>query len=199
MYPICWYTAACRKDSILWQLADICEKLRNGEESRDALRGRVFRQVKKLLTVSTDFAFDKNLWQNYLTFLLITNENPFSLVCEKMGAQDGTVNVFVKHDFEMFRNLFHYDFSWLEKELSVDCFTHLTHYHAIRKKELMYNKNVSEKVRSLSEKLAEARDAEEFFAHVTDFYRDYGVGMFGLNKAFRIAENEERKCPFPPY
>ena len=56
------------EDSILWQLADICEKLRNGEESRDALRGRVFRQVKKLLTVSTDFAFDKNLWQNYLTF-----------------------------------------------------------------------------------------------------------------------------------
>ena len=186
------------EDSILWQLADICEKLRNGEESRDALRGRVFRQVKKLLTVSTDFAFDKNLWQNYLTFLLITNENPFSLVCEKMGAQDGTVNVFVKHDFEMFRNLFHYDFSWLEKELSVDCFTHLTHYHAIRKKELMYNKNVSEKVRSLSEKLAEARDAEEFFAHVTDFYRDYGVGMFGLNKAFRIAENEDGSVRFLP-
>ena len=92
----------------------------------------------------------------------------------------------------------HYDFSWLEEALSVDCFTHLTHYHAIQKKELMYNKNVSEKVRSLSEKLAACADGEEFFTHVTDFYRDYGVGMFGLNKAFRIAENEDGTVRFLP-
>ena len=30
------------EDSILWQLADICEKLKNQTESKDALRGRVF-------------------------------------------------------------------------------------------------------------------------------------------------------------
>ena len=74
------------EDSILWQLADICEKLKDGTETKAALRGRVFHQVKNLLTVATDYAFDKNLWHNYLTFLLITNENPFSLVCEKMGG-----------------------------------------------------------------------------------------------------------------
>ena len=186
------------EDSILWQLADICERLKNGTESRDALRTRVFGQVRNLLAVATDYAFDKNLWHNYLTFLLITNENPFSLVCEKTGAQEGSVNHFVKHDFEMFRKLFDYDFSWLEKELSIDCFTELTHYQAIRKKELMYNKNVSEKVRTLSEALETAADAEEFFRHVTDFYRDYGVGMFGLNKAFRIAENGDGTVRFLP-
>ena len=120
------------EDSILWQLADICEKLKDGTETKAALRGRVFHQVKNLLTVATDYAFDKNLWHNYLTFLLITNENPFSLVCEKMGAQEGTVNNFVTHDFDMFKELFDYDFSWLEKELSIDCFTQLTHYQAIR-------------------------------------------------------------------
>ena len=186
------------EDSILWQLADICARLKNGTESRDALRTRVFGQVRNLLAVATDYAFDKNLWHNYLTFLLITNENPFSLVCEKTGAQEGSVNHFVKHDFEMFRKLFDYDFSWLEKELSIDCFTELTHYQAIRKKELMYNKNVSEKVRTLSEALETAADAEEFFRHVTDFYRDYGVGMFGLNKAFRIAENGDGTVRFLP-
>ncbi|MBR6616095.1 MAG: AAA family ATPase, partial [Lachnospiraceae bacterium] len=186
------------EDSILWQLSDICEKLKNGSESKDALRTRVFGQVKNLLTVATDFAFDKNLWHNYLTFLLITNENPFSIVCEKMGAQEGTVNCFVKHDFEVFMKLFDYDFSWIEEALSIDCFTHLTHYQAIRKKELMYNKNVSEKVRALSEKLETAKDADEFFTFVTDFYKDYGVGMFGLNKAFRIAENADNSVRFLP-
>ena len=137
------------EDSILWQLSDICMRLKDGSQDRDVLRTRVFGQVKNLLSVSTDYAFDKNLWQNYLTFLLITSENPFSLVCEKVGAQDGTVNIFVKHDLEMFRQLFHYDFSWMEEALSIDCFYHLTHYKAIRKKELMYNRNVSEKVRAV--------------------------------------------------
>jgi len=186
------------EDSILWQLADICEKLRDGTVSRDVLRTRVFKEVKKLLTVATDYAFDKNLWHNYLTFLLITNENPFSLVCEKMGAQDGTVNNFVKHDFDAFRQLFDYDFSWVEEALSIDCFTHLTHYKAIRKKELMYNKNVSEKVRTLSEKLENSASTEEFFEHVTDFYKDFGVGMFGLNKAFRINGHEDGTIEFLP-
>ena len=104
----------------------------------------------------------------------------------------------MKHDFETFMKLFDYDFSWLEEALSVDCFTHLTHYKAIRKKELMYNKNVSEKVRTLSEKLENARDSEEFFRHVTDFYKDYGVGMFGLNKAFRIKGSEDGSIEFLP-
>lgn len=186
------------EDSILWQLSDICEKLRDENANRDILRTRVFREVKKLLTVATDYAFDKNLWHNYLTFLLITNENPFSLVCEKMGAQEGTVNCFVKHDFEAFRQLFEYDFSWIEEALSIDCFTHLTHYRAIQKKELMYNKNVSEKVRTLSEKLEQAGNTEEFFRHVTEFYRDFGVGMFGLNKAFRIRGKEDGSIDFLP-
>lgn len=186
------------EDSILWQLADICEKLENRTESREVLRRRAYEQVKNLLIVATDYAFDKNLWHNYLTFLLITSENPFSLVCEKTGAQDGTVNYFVKHDFKMFRALFDYDFTALEKELDVDCFDHLTHYHAIRKKELMYNKNVSEKVRTLSEQLEQAADENEFFDCVTAFYKDYGVGMFGLNKAFRIAGQEDGEIRFLP-
>lgn len=186
------------EDSILWQLADICERLKNGTESRDALRTRVFGQVRNLLAVATDYAFDKNLWHNYLTFLLITNENPFSLVCEKTGAQEGSVNHFVKHDFEMFRKLFDYDFSWLEKELSIDCFTELTHYQAIRKKELMYNKNVSEKIIALSAQLEQAADEHAFFDCVTAFYRDFGVGMFGLNKAFRIREQAQGTIEFLP-
>src|SRR5699024_8965728 len=72
----------------------------------------------------------------------------------------------------------------------------LTDYKAIVKPELMYNKNVSEKVRALSERLDQAEDENAFFDLVTEFYRDFGVGMFGLNKAFRIASSEEGKIVF---
>ena len=186
------------KDSILMELSDICKQADGGSASEEELITRVFQQVKRLLVLATDYGFDKNLWHNYLTFLLITDENPFSLTCEKVGANDGSVNYFAKSDFRMFRELFDYDFGKLEKKLGVDCFTHLTHYRAIGKPELMYNKNVSEKVQALSEQLEQTQNEEEFFWCVTDFYRDYGVGMFGLNKAFRIRTGEGNRLNFQP-
>ena len=60
----------------------------------------------------------------------------------------------------------------------------------------MYNKNVSEKVQALSERLETAKDENEFFDMVTDFYKAYGVGMFGLNKAFRIEECGDNNIRF---
>lgn len=186
------------KDSILMELSDICKKAIKGNDSKEELVTRAFQQVKRLLVLATDYGFDKNLWHNYLTFLLITDENPFSLTCEKIGANDGSVNYFAKNDFRAFQALFNYDFRKLEEKLEIDCFTHLTHYRAIGKPELMYNKNVSEKVQALSEQLEQAEDEEEFFRCVTDFYRDYGVGMFGLNKAFRIRTEEANQLIFQP-
>lgn len=177
-------------DSILMELASICADLREHRQTREELTKRVFRQVKQLLIVATDYGFDKNLWHDYLTFLLITNENPFSITCEKTGANEGSVNYFAKSDFKAYKELFDYNFGWIEQELGIDCFARLSDYQAIGKPELMYNKNVSEKVRQLSEKLKTAQDEEQFFTFVTDFYQCYGVGMFGLNKAFRISSQD---------
>lgn len=186
------------KDSILMELSDICEKIENNIQSKDQLTTRLFCQVKRILKVATDYGFNENLWHNYLTYLLITDENPFSITCEKVGAGDGSVNYFAKNDFKVFKALFDYDFSQLEKELSVNCFSILSSYKSIGKPELMYNKNVSEKVISLSRSLENAKDENEFFDCVTGFYKDYGVGMFGLNKAFRIADNNNENIKFYP-
>lgn len=174
------------KDTILMELADIVRKMDDKTQTKEELSTRVFTQMKHLLQVATDYGFDRNLWHNYLTFLLITSENPFSITCEKVGANEGSVNYFAKGDFRAFLDLFHYDFSELEEYLGIDCFSRISNYQAIGKKELMYNKNVSQKVQALSRKLEEAQDENEFFDCVTGFYKDYGVGMFGLNKAFRI-------------
>lgn len=176
------------EDTILMALGDICKQLEKGEAAKDELRTAVYRQVKRLLEVATQYGFDKNLWHNYLTFLLITSENPFSITCEKVGASEGSVNHFVKNDFKAFKELFDYDFTSLEETLGIDCFTQLSNYHAIGKKELMYNHNVSEKVQALSEKLEATKDEKAFFDCITTFYQQYGVGMFGLNKAFRLRE-----------
>jgi len=163
------------------------EELRDKKHiSKESLITRIYGEMKRLLDLATDYGFDKNLWHNYLTFLLMTNENSFTLTSEKVGANEGSVNHFAKNDFKIFKELFDYNFYEIEKELGIDCFSTISNYQAIVKKERMYNYNVSAKVQALSERLEQCKDEEGFFKEVTQFYADYGVGMFGLNKAFRI-------------
>ena len=179
------------EDSILRNFSEIFKRFDSCYYRSEELITDIYREVKRLLDLATTYGFDKNLWHNYLTFVLITNENSFSLTSEKVGANDGTVNHFAKNDFQAFMHLFHYDFRPIEETLGIDCFSTLLQYKAVVKKERMYNKNVSEKVQALSDKLAAAEDVDRFFDAVVDFYKEYGVGMFGLNKAFRIVEREE--------
>lgn len=186
-------------DGILADMTELCRRAEQCDANEtDQLIDLSLRQINRLLHIATDYGFDGNLWQNYLTFVLITNENPFSLTAEKVGAKEGSVNRFAKQDFALFRQLFHYDFSALETRLGLDSFSVITNYTAIEKPELMYNKNVSARVRELSAKLAAAADTDAFFEAITAFYRDYGVGMFGLNKAFRFAQEENASLRFQP-
>ena len=176
------------KESILFELADVMEQWQKKKADREETISRLYHQINRLLEVATRYGFDGNLWQNYLAYLIAMTETPFGLVCEKRGAAEGSVNTFAKADFEIFRLLFHYDFSMLEQELEVDCFSVITNYHSVEKAEKYYNKSVSDRVKELSMRIALAKDKEEIFAVVTEFYKDYGVGLFGLNKAFRLQE-----------
>ena len=184
------------EDSILLNIGKIFEDYDKGEVSKAEIITRIYAQMKKILDLATQYGFDKNLWHNYLTFILITNENSFSMTCEKVGANEGSVNYFAKNDFKIFKKLFDYNFSTIEKELGIDCFTTISNYKAIVKKERMYNKNVSEKVQELSNSIELANDENDIFDLVTDFYQAFGVGMFGLNKAFRINHTGEGQVEF---
>ena len=177
--------------SILRKLSGIFEDYENGVGTKAELTTRIYEQMKALLDLATMYGFDENLWHNYLTFILLTNENSFSMTSEKVGANDGSVNHFAKGDFRVFKNLFDFDFGPIEQDLEIDCFSTICHYRAIGKKERMYNKNVSEKVQAVSRQIEAAADEEEIFRIITDFYKAYGVGMFGLNKAFRIQRYQD--------
>lgn len=179
------------KDSILIKLADIMREFDSGSYDKAELADKTLAEISRLLDVATRYGFDGNLWHNYLAFLLATTETPFTLVCEKHGASAGSVREFAKSDLAVFKELMDYDFSKLEKALDLNCFTIIENYQAVEKKEQIYNKSVSEKVRELSASLEKVKTADDLFETVTDFYERYGVGMFGLNKAFRVSPNVE--------
>ena len=79
------------EDSILLKLSGIFRDFELGLAEKEELTSRIYEQMKALLDLSTQYGFDKNLWHNYLTFILLTNENSFSMTSEKVGANDGTV------------------------------------------------------------------------------------------------------------
>ena len=193
------------EESILHCLAEIFRKFDEGDYDREALISEIYEQVHRLLDLATKYGFNKNLWHNYLAYLIATTETPFTLVSEKVGANQGSVNAFALGDFRIFRELFHYDFSPIESALGVNCFSILENYTAVGKPERVFNRSVSEKVQELSERI-EAVESEEsaqspeqkMYDIITGFYKEYGVGKFGLNKAFRVNdENKEKEFLIP--
>jgi predicted AAA+ superfamily ATPase len=187
------------KDCILFSIAKIFDDIERSDKnqsinpvSKEECITRIYTQINRLLDLATEYGFDQNLWHNYLAFILATNENPFSITCEKVGAKQGTVNQFAKGDFKIFKELFDYDFTKIEKKLGINCFDIILNYQSIVKNGKRYNKSVSERVRELSRQMEQAEDENEIFTIVTNFYRDYGVGKFGLNRAFRVNQNQNQ-------
>ena len=189
------------EDSILLRLSEILQDWERGGFDRDQLIQRIYREIKRLLELGTACGFDENLWHCYLTWLLMTNRNAFTLTCERSGSREGSVNGFVKGDFAVFRRLFRYDFSPIEKDLGLDCFTVISHYSALPKRERMYNRDVSWQVRILSRALAQARDEEDVFSLMTSYYRQYGFGLFAMNRASvsRATGESWSFCPSPTW
>ena len=179
------------EDSILYRLAGICRHFDEGDYNKEALVREILDEVHRLLDVATSYGFNGNLWHNYLAYLLAMTETPFTLVSEKVGASEGSVNEFAKNDFCVFKQLFDYDFSKMEQELGVNCFSVLENFKALSKSERIYNKSVSEKVIELSNAIEKAQTEDELFSVITEFYKKYGVGMLGLNKAFRLSDKDD--------
>ena len=56
---------------------------------------------------------------------------------------------------------------------------------------------MSIKVQELSNLIEEASNEMEIYDIVTDFYKRYGVGKFGLNRAFRLSHDENSDFIIP--
>ncbi len=185
-------------DEILVRLAEILHDWENGSCEKTTLVRRIHAEVKRLLDLATVCGFDHNLWHCYLTWLLMTNENSFTRTCERVGAGEGSVNHFARNDFAVFRRLFDYDFSPVEQDLGIDCFSVLCDYQAIPKRKRTYNQDVSLQVQTLCRKLEETTDAEGMFRLVTEYYQQYGFGVFAMNRAFRIQHETDTRVSFIP-
>ena len=104
---------------------------------------------------------------------------------------EGSLNELAAHDFKLIKELFDYDIRVLDHLSHLDgkgIWTCLADYHAVDGSSKVYNKRIRDQIVALAVSLGQAEDAEVFDREVTEFYRHFGVGKFGLNKAFRVEE-----------
>lgn len=159
--------------------------------NKEDLKALLFECINQILELSNSHGFEGKLWQNYLTFLLANDENAYSTECEIVGEIEGSINKVAMHDFEIFRELFAYDFCELENALDVDCLYILEDYQNVKGHGKVFNKRIRDRICELSAKLGNSESTEEFKAILTQFYKEFGVGKFGLHKAFRIEHTED--------
>ena len=175
---------------ILKDMTFLMENHGNDYYNREDLRSLLFECVNELLELSVSHGFEGNLWHTYLTFLLVNDENAYSTSCEIVGAVEGSINEIALHDLGIFKELFDYDFTELEKNLGAGCIQVLMDYHGASRTGKVFNRRVRDRICTLAGALGCSSDVQDFKDKMTQFYKEFGVGKLGLHKAFRIEHPE---------
>ena len=182
-------------------LKDMTFLIENSESeyyNKEDLRGLLFECVNSLLELSVSHGLEGNLWHTYLTYLLASDENAYSTSCEIVGEADGSINQIALHDFEIFKEMFDYDFSRLEEDLDAECFQILLDYKNVTGGGKVFNRRIRDRICDLSKSLGQAEDVDDFKQKITQFYKEFGVGKLGLHKAFRVEHPEHGDVQIVP-
>ncbi|MEY8338687.1 ATP-binding protein [Lachnospiraceae bacterium 62-35] len=149
--------------------------------------------ANELIEIAAAYGLEGNLWHCFLALCLANNENAYSTSCEIIGEVEGSLNRLAKHDFAIIKELFDCDIQKLDElSGSEPVWKELQNYKAANGNSRMFNKRIRDRIVELAVSLEHAADEEAFHKMVTEFYREFGVGKFGLNKAFRVTEKGER-------
>ena len=141
-----------------------------------------------MLEVAGEYGLHGNLWANIFALALAYNENVYSKATEIVGETSGSINTFAIHDFKILRELIQF-----VPNINGDFLREIYHYEGNGRDSKLVNTRVRDRILRLSKQLIEADSDNEFKDIITEFYKEYGVGKFGLNKAFRIEEGSDLK------
>lgn len=171
---------------LLNDMTFLMENCENEYYNKEDLIGLLYDCINELLEMTASHGFEGNLWHNYLTFLLANDENAYSTACEVVGEVNGSINQVALHDLEIFRELFAYDLHMIEKALDTEFVSMLNDYENVKGHGKVFNQRIRDSICELSRQLSVCQNADEFKKTLTEFYKHFGVGKFGLHKAFRI-------------
>lgn len=165
---------------------EILKKMELLTETDNADGSVYFEVLHELIELASSHGYHGNLWHTYLTYLLANNENAYSIACEIRGSVEGSINKVALHDFALFKGYFSYDIKQLDEKYNHFGMSIISDYDDVEETSKIFNKRIRDRICNLSVQLSKAASPEEFGDFVTQFYKEFGVGRFGLHKAFRV-------------
>ena len=141
--------------------------------------------AKRILSLEETYRISGNLWQAYLAFHLATDDNSFTRACA-LGLGPSSLREVARREAKVWFDLFHYDFSVLDKKAGAPFFASLMDEWDNGGR--MGGNDTGDKLLILRERLAAAGDPDTFLELLADFIRQNGCGLSCLHKAFRIPQ-----------
>jgi predicted AAA+ superfamily ATPase len=136
-----------------------------------------------MLRLAERYDLHDHLMQGLITYLLAMHENAFTLSLERNVTVEDNLKYLVMEDLHYFFDLMHESY----QELAEGSLNLLKNYKHSRP---IINKEIYELLSDLQEKLAQSKSVEEFYEILYNHYMHYGVGKYGLNKAFRYRDDK---------
>ncbi len=174
--------------TILSDMVWLMDRYRSGDGRSRPL---FYDCMHRLLELAAQHGFSGNLWHCYLTNLLVNNENSYSMACEMRGEVEGSINQLVLHDIAIYKDFFDFDFTEMMDVLKAPEFSVIVDYESPIRDSRIYSTKIRDRIGRLAEQLAACDSALEMKAVLTQFYLEYGVGKFGLHKAFRVVHTQD--------
>ena len=144
-----------------------------------AENGRI-KAVGELAAFAKKFNLGGNVWKKYLAYLIAIDENAFSLSCERRKYADDKISQIALYDMEQIFKLWYFDL----KTVYPGSIVSLLDFDS--KEDNGYHGEAGEKIDFLADNLDKAQDERSFLNTVKAYYEKYGVGEFGLYRAFRL-------------
>lgn len=149
------------------------------------------RCASMLIEEGVKHGFAGNLWHDYLTYALVNDENALSLSAERKDGVEGTLSTLAIHDFDTVKRLYDVNLEDMDAYCKTECFALIKDFVPDNKAGKIFNERIRDRICDLAALLSRARDNVEFLNIMTEFYRDYGVGKYGLHKAFRVRHADD--------
>ncbi len=150
--------------------------------------GAACQFLHKLTKFASDYGFCGNIYHIYLSCCLVSDENAYSKAKEVCAGEQDSTDELARYDLQRIKTYFDRGLGFLG--LHEQLLRSVEDYRQNAGKSVALAPDIRRRIEMLAVELGQAESLQDFQAALELFYRTYGVGNFGLHKAFMVRETE---------
>ena len=184
-------------EELIYNMKELSDKIKNADIA-DKDFDTYENCINEMIEMAAHYGLQENLWHSVLACILANAENAFSRACEKKGIPNGTLAKMILPDMAFFKELFEISLESFDEAFGCELAQFLENYVNSNTNGHIFNKRIRDSITVLGKNLGKCENVELFLKTLSDFYKDYGVGILGLHKAFRIGQDSNDEAIIEP-